>query len=270
MVAIGLAIPVSAGAQSLEELRQQYRVPVPETTVRPVPGILPGISVSTPTAFGANFGDVFLGAGFQARTRYAASGRDGMDGTAVAGLGLGDSGRAVGLEVAMTFLSTVDSGLFDRTAFSFKVHRLFPANVGVAIGWENAIVLGDDADGGESVYGVVSRVFQFQSKEFTRRVSLSLGIGNGRFRFEDDVERDRGRVNVFGSVGVDILPNFALLTDWTGQDLVIGASFIPFESFPLVITPAVADITGLAGDGARFILGAGVGTHIRSLTRAID
>jgi hypothetical protein len=39
--------------------------------------------------------------------------------------------------------------------------------------------------------------------------------------------------------------------------LAIGASIAPFDNFPLVITPALRDITG-AGDGARFILGGGV------------
>lgn len=271
MVAIGLALPLSAGAQTLDDLRQRNRIPVPSgETVRPVPGVLPGISVSTPTAYGANFGDVFIGAGFQARTRYAPSGRDGIDGSAVAGIGLGNSARAVGVEVAMTFLSTIDSRLFDRTSFSFKVHRLLPANVGIAVGWENAVVIGDDADGGDSLYGVVSKVFQFPDPDFARRVSLSLGVGNGRFRFEDDVLSDRDRVNVFGSVGVDLIPSVSLLADWTGQDLAMGASWVPFTRFPLVITPGFADITGHAGDGARFILGVGYGTHIPSIARAFD
>ena len=53
--------------------------------------------------------------------------------------------------------------------------------------------------------------------------------------------------------------------DWPGQDLDIGLSVVPFRDFPLVLTPAIADITGSAGTyntqysvRARFALGVGM------------
>jgi hypothetical protein len=68
---------------------------------------------------------------------------------------------------------------------------------------------------------------------------------------------DPSGINVFGSVGVRVARPVSAILEWTGQDLAAGVSIAPFDNFPLVITPAVRDITG-AGDGARFILGAGV------------
>ena len=65
--------------------------------------------------------------------------------------------------------------------------------------------------------------------------------------------------NVFGSVGLRVVEPVSVIADWTGQDLTLGTSIAPFRNFPLVITPAVADVTGNAGDGARFILGVGFG-----------
>jgi len=62
---------------------------------------------------------------------------------------------------------------------------------------------------------------------------------------------------VFGSLGVRVARPVSAIVEWTGQDLGAGISVAPFDNFPLVITPAVRDITG-AGDGARFILGASV------------
>ena len=50
-----------------------------------------------------------------------------------------------------------------------------------------------------------------------------------------------------------------LVADWTGQDLNLGVSLAPLTSFPLVITPTLADVTGNAGDKVRFMLGAGFG-----------
>jgi hypothetical protein len=50
-----------------------------------------------------------------------------------------------------------------------------------------------------------------------------------------------------------------LIAEWTGQDLNLGVSIVPFREIPLVITPALADVTNNAGDGARFVLGIGYG-----------
>ena len=58
-------------------------------------------------------------------------------------------------------------------------------------------------------------------------------------------------------MGLRAIDRVSLIADWTGQDLNLGASIVPFRNLPLVITPAVADVTGNAGDGARFILGVG-------------
>jgi len=60
------------------------------------------------------------------------------------------------------------------------------------------------------------------------------------------------------SVGVRVLSPLSLIADWTGQDLMLGASIVPFVRLPLFIAPAFADVTGSAGDGARFVLGVGM------------
>ncbi|WP_051038928.1 hypothetical protein [Chamaesiphon minutus] len=88
------------------------------------------------------------------------------------------------------------------------------------------------------------------------RLALTAGVGSGVFLpFERNASLDRGGLNVFGSVGVRVARPVSAVVEWTGSDLAAGVSVAPFDNFPLVITPAVRDITG-AGDGARFILGA--------------
>jgi hypothetical protein len=69
-------------------------------------------------------------------------------------------------------------------------------------------------------------------------------------------------VNAFGSVGLRIHERASLIADWTGQDLVGAISFVPFRSSPLVISAGMADLTGYAGDGPRFIASAGFGARI--------
>ena len=47
-----------------------------------------------------------------------------------------------------------------RGSFSFKIHRSLPEGFAVALGFENAIRWGE-TDAGSSIYGVVSKFFQF-------------------------------------------------------------------------------------------------------------
>lgn len=258
--------PEVADSSSLDEaeveaLREQLRItplPVVLTPSTLGPAASPGSSSGSPTAFGADFGSAFTGVSFQERTRFT----DSSDGAVSAGFGLGDATNAVGLEVAVSVLDLTsrngDDRAFDRGSFSFKLHRRFPNNFAVAVGYENAIVWGF-TDAGSSFYGVGSKIFQLQNsprKPFSS-LTMSLGVGNGRFRTEDDFNDDKETVNVFGSAGLRVLEPVSVIADWTGQDLTLGASIVPFRNLPIVITPAVADITGSAGDGSRFILGIG-------------
>lgn len=242
----------------LEDLRQRFRLPsISSKKLRAVTGIVsvPGSSVASPTAFGADFGDIFVGGSYQSRARFT----NVDDGGAVFGFGLGER-RIVGLEVAVSSFSTVRQGFFSNGGVSLKLHHLFPNNLAIAAGVENAATFGSP-DGGSSVYGVATKVFQLRNdvtKPFST-VTVSLGLGGGRFRSEHDVQKGIDSVNVFGSVGLRVAEPISLIADWTGQDLTIGTSIVPFRNIPIVITPAVADVTGNAGDGARFILGFGFG-----------
>ncbi|MEH2434731.1 MAG: S-layer homology domain-containing protein [Nostoc sp.] len=242
----------------IEDLRQRFRVPsISSNKLRLITGLLnvPGSSVSSPTAFGAEFGDVFVGGSYQTRARFTNI----DDGGVVLGFGLGEQ-QTVGLEVAVSSFSTLREGFFKNGGVSFKLHHLFPNNLAIAFGVENAVTFGSP-DGGSSVYGVVSKTFQLKNDltEPFSALTVSLGLGGGRFRSEYDVQKGIDSVNVFGSVALRVAQPISLIADWTGQDLTIGTSIAPFRNIPFVITPAVSDITGNAGDGARFILGFGFG-----------
>ncbi|WP_017719028.1 S-layer homology domain-containing protein [Kamptonema formosum] len=242
--------------ETAEVLRQRFRLREPATLQAPTVSAVstPGSSSGSPTAFGASWGRGFLGAGFQERTRYT----NDADGSISLGIGLGDAKKTVGVEVTAGVYSLFGDDSFQRGGISFKAHRLLPQNFAVAVGVENAIIWGS-TDAGSSVYGVVSKIFQLREnpREPFSQLTASVGLGGGRFRSENDINNGEDSVNVFGSVGLRVAEPVSLIADWTGQDLTIGASIVPFRNVPLVITPAVADITDNAGDGARFILGVG-------------
>lgn len=214
----------------------------------------PGTSSGSPSGFGAAWRDGFVGGGYQ-----QATGGGQSDGSMAFGFGLGNPQDAVGLEVSIASLSSFRSGLFDRTAFSFKAHRLVSESAAIGVGVENAFIAGGgNNNGGTSVYIAASKVLQLQSGPFSL-VTVSGGAGNGRFRFEKDQVADNKTVNVFASVGAQFHEQASVLLDWGGQDLAAGFSVVPLKAFPVIITPTFNNLTGQNGNDIRFSLGFGIG-----------
>ena len=262
VVAPALLAVFSLSAQNVDSIRASYILALDPTVkvARPIIPISPGSSSGTPTAYGAEFGDVFFGGEFQARTRYskALPFRKRVDGSIYAGFGLGDPRSFVGIELIATSFTTFREGFFRKSSFSFKIHRQLPLNLAVAYGWEDAIHA-TGTDGGSSMYGVITSDIPFRENPDSpfSGVTLSGGVGNGRFQREQAFYEGRDGLNGFGSIGVHVFRPLSLIADWTGQDLMLGASIVPFARIPFFLTPSFADVTGSAGDGARFAMGAG-------------
>jgi hypothetical protein len=253
MLLVGLRV----SAQDVDTARAKFILTLPSTVevYRFNTQISPGSSSGTPTAYGAEWGDVFFGAGYQARTRYTPH----ADGDAYAGIGLGNPRNYVGIELVYVSFTTIRHGFFRESSLSFKVHRDLTANLAIAYGWEDAIH-SSGTDGGSSQYGVLTTFIPTRrdGSYFLSSITMSAGIGNGRFHREQDFYADKHGINAFGSAGIRVFKPVSFIADWTGQDLMLGASIVPFPKVPLFITPAYADVTGKAGDGARFVMGVGV------------
>jgi hypothetical protein len=195
-----------------------------------------------------------IGVGIQSRTRYSHK----ADGTLGFGIGFGNPAQTVGLQVGLGLVDLTDP--FADGTLSLKLHRQLPQDVAIAIGGNGVLTWGSP-DGGTSVYGVVTKRFSLKDdvNESFGQLTTSLGIGSGQFRSEADVEQGRDGVGLFGSVAIRLAKPVSGIVEWMGQDLNLGLSIIPVQKIPLVITPAVNDITGKAGDGARFVVGVGYG-----------
>ncbi|MCG9893565.1 MAG: hypothetical protein MH252_21145 [Thermosynechococcaceae cyanobacterium MS004] len=213
----------------------------------------PSITLLTPSGYGKSWGQVSIGGSFQSRARFVTE----PDGAFGVGFGLGDSRKWVGLDVGI-FVADVTN--FSRGGVGFKLHRQFPNQLAIAVGVNNALTWGN-IDGGISPYGVVSKGFQL--RENTRlplsQLYISAGAGTGRYRSEDDVANQRNAVGAFGSVALRLVQPVNLIAEWSGQDLSLGFSILPFPRLPIVISPFVTDITGSAGDGPRFAFSVGMG-----------
>ncbi len=261
LIAVGAA---SSGAQASDSLRARYMLPRPavQSTSPILTRGIPGITVQSPTGFTAEAGDVFAGVGFQQRPRYVHQ----PDAALVVGFGIGSARNTVALETAVTSYSTVRSGFGKHMAVSFAASRLVTDNTGIALGWESAIH-SSRTDGETSIYGAVSKVFSLREDPETPfgEMALTAGLGSARFRSGADVQDGENGVGGFGSMSVVVIPHVSAIADWSGQNLNLAVSFAPLARFPLVITPGITDITHNAGDGRRFIVGAGAGMNLPQL-----
>lgn len=216
--------------------------------------ISPGVSIMNPSAYGASWGSVGIGLGFQSRTRFT----DKADAVMGIGFGLGDPQKYAGLQIGIGLTDLSEP--FVDGSISWKLHRRLPADFSIALG-QNGFATWGDTDGGSSLYGVVTKRFLLRenlAQPFSE-LNLSLGVGGGQFRSESDIDNHVDSVGVFGTVAVRIVEPVSAIAEWTGQDLTLGLSYVPFRDLSLVIVPAVTDVTGNAGDGTRFILGVAYG-----------
>lgn len=251
----------SAMLVSVDSLRDRFRIQIdmdggglPTDYTRGQPSS----TINTPTAYGQQFGTVYGGVGYQERIRYD----DWNDGVAVFGVGLGDPVEYVGLDVSVSILDAYTEFAKDRS-LTLKLHRRLPYRSSIAVGHEN-LWHTDGTDGGSSRYVVLSKVLLFRDRPTSALGSMvvNVGLGNDRFLPEHQFVRGDDGVNAFGSVAVRVLPPVNAVANWTGQDLALGLSIAPVRTWPLVITPAVVDLTGRAGDGPRFSVSVGLSYRI--------
>jgi hypothetical protein len=214
----------------------------------------PGVSTSSPLAFGPNWRDVFLGGNYQAEAR----GTDEPDGAVSAGFGLGDARTMAGVEVVFTSFSTTRGGFGNRMGLSLKAHRNLPYDAAIGVGIEGIMLTGD-TDSDESFYVAVSKWQRLMSGQYLSGVLLNAGLGNGRFQSFEDLVNGEDGIGFFASAGLRLIPYVSAIGEWTGQDLNLGASLsVPIERFNFVLTPALVDVMEEANDSARFTLGFGV------------
>ena len=240
--------PEPTGGERFEPKRIPLRIPFSQRPYR----ASPSITIINPSGYGASWGSGGIGFGFQERARF----REESDGVVGFGFGLGDSRESIGAQVGISLVDL--SAPFQDGAINLKLHRRLPEDFAVAVGVQGLATWGN-TDGGSSLYGVVTKrlkLRQDRTKPFSE-IYTTLGAGGGQFRSESDIDNGNDTIGIFGSLGVKVIQPVGFVAEWTGQDLTLGVPIVLFRRLPLVIVPAITDITGSAGDGTRFVFGFG-------------
>lgn len=236
------------GGGRFEPKRIPLQISFPKETYRTAPSI----TIINPSAYGASWGSAGIGFGFQERARF----REESDGVIGLGFGLGNPQKNVGVQIGISLVDV--SAPFDDGAINLKLHRRLPQDFAVAIGVQGLTTWGN-TDGGSSVFGVATKRFklrQDRTKPFSE-LYTTVGVGGGQFRSESNINEGNENVGVFGSLAVKVIQPIGFVAEWSGQDLTLGIPIVPFRKLPLVIVPSITDVTGSAGDGTRFVVGAG-------------
>lgn len=196
----------------------------------------PGSTIGVPSAYGASQGDGFMGFS-------GAVTSDKEDAAATVGMGFGDPRKSVGFEVGLGL-----AGLFGDNAgaglIGFKLHRAVSRDTRVALGWANAIRW-DVASAGNTVYGSVTHRLKLQPTNNKNQLPLTMtmGLGTGAYRSIGALDAGNNSPNLFGSLGLRIIPQVSVISSWTGSQLNLGTSLALFNN-PFVINLGITDVTG--------------------------
>ncbi|NET02462.1 MAG: hypothetical protein F6K61_18210 [Sphaerospermopsis sp. SIO1G1] len=245
----------SDNVEDVNQLRQQLLIePLVNTTPAPKRTYQPGLSFGSPSAFGANWGDLFIGAA----AATAGKARDGNpDGSISAGFGLGNSYDLIGLELIFNNGSIKNFGY--NGTFDLKAHRVVYVKpnhqIAVAGGWHTFAQYGNEGIRPSGAYGVVTSYSFLQPENPVNpmAISVSLGAGGGDFRQGD------ATTGIFGGVGVQVHPQIGVGAGWSGVGLNAGISVVPVPTIPFTITAQGADLTDNSPGGTVFVLTVGYG-----------
>lgn len=204
----------------------------------------PGISIGSPTGFGASWGTIGFGIG---GATLPSGGDQDLDGSAGVVVGFGDAQKAVGLEVVGNIISITEDFGHDGN-FAAKLHTSLPGGAAFAVGIENIGRWGRAKTTESTVYAAASKVMSVSGLT----VALNGGIGDNRFNDAGD-----DGVSPFGSVAVFPIRQMSVIADWAGNALNAGISLAPVDAIPVTITLGVANLTERNGGDAEFAGGIG-------------
>ena len=220
-------------------------------------GPQPATSVGIPTAYGAQFGDLFGGAGYQRYLGPSIPERN--DGAVFVGVGLGNSRKTVGVEITHATYDLMGNPLQDGS-LSIKVHRHLYRGLAVAVGVEDALRYGDWIS--KSAFLVASQTVQFGG-EYITGASATFGVGDGRFNSMDNLLREENEASLFGGGSMEIANRFNMIGSWYGQDLNLGLSLVVPGPVPLTVTPTWVSVLDNHILGSRFAISVGTTYRLR-------
>lgn len=251
----------STNGPSVQELSKPLEPIPPITTMKP-PWPSPSLNPGVPSAFVAQWGDVFVGvSGGTPGTR------PDVDGSLGLGFGLGSSTRSVALEV------NAGCGSFKRFCGSgglgFRLGRVLVQNptgwLAVSGLWQNAVQWSFEGRQDNIVAATVSyaRPLRPISSGFAQTLQFNAGVGNSTLA-PYTATNSESKVGGFASIGVELTPALGVSTGWSGRGVNAQLSYTPFEATPLTFNLLGADLFNQNPSGTVAVLSVVWGNNFRT------
>jgi hypothetical protein len=227
----------------------------------PSPSLNPGV----PSAFIANWGDVYIGATAATAGRQ----RPDADGSWVAGFGLGDATRAVALEINGGCGSI--KRFCSNGGFGARIGRVLinqPDGVlALAGGWQNFAQWGSEGRQDNIYSATLSYAMPLRGPEssFRQTLQINAGVGNSSFAADTD-SNSESKVGGFASIGVELSPSVGVSAGWSGRGANAQLSYAPFQNTPLTLNLLGADLFDQTAAGAVAIFNVSWGANFRTPT----
>lgn len=234
-----VAAPAATGSDPNRSLRNSLKIPPLVKREKPWPS--PSLSPGVPSAFVANWGDVFLG--ISGAT--AGKTRPDVDGSWNAGFGLGDATKAVAIEISGgcgSFKQFCGNG-----SFSGRIGRLLvnqaSARVSLAAAWQNFAQWGYEGRQDNIYYGALTYALPLRppGSGFGQTLQFNAGVGNSTYA-PFTPTNSQSAVGGFGSVGVELSPALGISAGWSGRGANVQLSYTPFRDAPITLNVLGADL----------------------------
>jgi hypothetical protein len=240
--------------QDLSDRKKDLKInPLDPSFVNPPRTYSPSLTF-TFSAFGANWGDLFIGGSLAT----AGNERSRIDSYAAFGFGLGDASNLVGSTVSFNMQSLRNFGA--TNGINVDLHRIVfsdaQTQVAMAVGVTNLIRIYSGAGSDrleEGYWGAITSYTFLRPDDPVNTLPLALTVGGASGQF------DQTDVGIFGGVGIQLAPQLGVGAAWSGVSLDLGMSYVPIPTFPLTLTMEGIDLTNNTPGGPRFLLGINVG-----------
>jgi hypothetical protein len=240
--------------QDLSDRKKDLKInPLDPSFVNPPRTYSPSLTF-TFSAFGANWGDLFIGGSLAT----AGNERSRIDSYAAFGFGLGDASNLVGSTVSFNMQSLRNFGA--TNVINVDLHRIVfsdaQTQVAMAVGVTNLIRIYSGAGSDrleEGYWGAITSYTFLRPDDPVNTLPLALTVGGASGQF------DQTDVGIFGGVGIQLAPQLGVGAAWSGVSLDLGMSYVPIPTFPLTLTMEGIDLTNNTPGGPRFLLGINVG-----------
>ena len=251
------AIPQSSA--STKQLRESLLIEPIVKFEKPWPS--PSLSPGVPSAFVANWGDVFAGVSGATPGKQ----RDGVvDGSFGLGFGLGSSEKAVALELSGGCGSI--NRFCANGSFTGRIGRLLinepDQRLALAAAWQNFAQWGEEGRQDNIYYGALTYAIPLRppGSGFGQTLQFNAGVGNSTYApFTESNSEDA--IGGFGSIGIELSPALGLSAGWSGRGANAQLSYTPFRDVPITLNLLGADLFNQTPAGAVAVFSIGWGTN---------